>query len=717
MCNQCIDKAKKEDRCRHCEHFDYECTLTKPRKKRLYGSADHVRAQIAVLEALVKGLIPNADLSTLDSMQEVARILGIPLPEMGDGKSQSTQNRQGRDGASVFVEQNQRLVQDQQGQGQYIGPAISYFFQLKLRTLLGRRPQRQTCQMYLFGCNPTEETLKPSASTIVSEVDVRVVAQPLQSDFIAGAAQHPHLLLDTSVIGGLIQSYFDHVNVDFPVLHKASFLEASEYWRADAKSVDPAWVCGLLCVLILGRRINPAGTMQTQQQRWWTHIKSLLPTIIFTSSIQSIQALMLTALHLHNTNHRNACWTLTGAAVRIAIAIGLDRDEVICEGPQVNQELRKSLRWTLYGFEQIQVSSHDRPSALEGAVCSTKPPIQRILGVGSSSHPPEYILWSTRLVSILGLACRTLPAASNQVNSTGPLSPVAGLLRDLSRWYGSLPQHLSMRVFNTIPAAFQRSVLLLHIQYHYNVFLLTRYPLLQHLATMPEESSSDPKQKEIESTAQICCESGRKSCELLLQLDQTGNFNAVTWLDVYFVYSSTLVLTLSIMRDRARQESEESSDNGSLSLLYDCAAMVSRHSGNPMMPGTMRRWVGIICDLNMLVQERLGSLQQAPSNDEGGSVVHSNAATPFVQLGSSSKTRYFPVPYMGMGVQHSTEYNFAKGDRSSSTTDGECTGTTPVTPFIDDDNAFFSWDSIASMLLGTETLDSALIDYSFGYQY
>ncbi|CAK43833.1 hypothetical protein M752DRAFT_317217 [Aspergillus phoenicis ATCC 13157] len=736
-CDRCKSRKQKcqrlpnEDRCEHCIRMNYGCKVTRPRKQRLYGSAELVRYKIALLEALVKGLVPSADLNSIESMRELGQSLGIKLPEEVDNTYPPLLEMiQASEEANP--NKNEELVRDMEGQEQYIGPASSYFFQMKLRALLGlhRQAQGGKFQMYLFGRNPSEDTLR-YAREILTEADIRAVAEPQQVEVSANAVQYPSPLLDRSVINGLIRAYFDNVNIDFPVLHEASFLEIYDVWRLSPQSVDRAWVCELLCVLLLGRRISPLGTTETQQQKWWTHVESLLPTIIFTNNILSVQALMLAALHLHNTNHRDACWTLTGAAARIAIAIGLHRDEIICEGPRLAKELRKSLWWTLYAFEQIQVSSHDRPSAIDSTMCSTTSPHERVLGMGSSNWPPTYTLWSARLVTILGLVCRALPTATSENGRTGLLSPTAGLLRDLSRWLYSLPQHLTLSVLRTLPDGFKRPVLLLHIQYHYTVSLLTRCALLQLLASVSQNSEANPNDEEVKANAKVCCESGRKACELLLQLDELGKFNPVTWWDVYYVYSSTLVLTLSILCDRARPDSDKTVTDKDVSLLHDCASMLMRHSSNPMMPATMLRWTGAIRDVDVLLNERSAPAQPPPVRDDpvNNEPVSENALVP---LGSSM--REITAPYSGMevalgpstelavsqmglinmpfqnygaGMDPLTDQSVAQMDPTMVYANGGHIDQLMSMPLLGDDNAIFSWDSIGSMLLGTEAFNAA----------
>ncbi|OKL59919.1 hypothetical protein UA08_04734 [Talaromyces atroroseus] len=529
-CDRCKSRKHKchripgQPRCQHCQQHDYQCIITKPRKT----------ASIRQRRSF-RGLIPETDVGDLNALRAVGRSLGIPLPE-DKGSAGPIQQP---DSIDPLPKESKTLVHDRQGQGQYIGPASSYVFQMRLRTLLGRESQGRYGQMTL---------------------------------------------------DELVRVYFDRVNSDFPVLHEAAFLETFDKWRVAPDSVDRAWLCSLLCVLILGVRAqkgsfanNNHSSMLADEQRWWSHVETLLPGVLFTSSVNSVQTLLLAALHLHNTNHRDACWTITGAAGRIAIAIGLHRDEIEPAGPRLARELRKVLWWTLYGFEQMQVSSHDRPSAIDATKCSTAAPRERILGSSGFFGPPDYILCWTQLVKLLGLVCRDLPTITTSAETyIGPLSPTASLLRDLSRWHNSLPVHLALPEAVTLPDAFRRPTLLLHIQYHYAVTLLTRYALLLYYqATLrPEESATE----EIARMAKVCSCSGRRACELLLKLDEISEFNAGTWWDVYYLYSSTLVVTLSILCDQ-QMFSEP------LVLLDKCTAMAERHgASNPMMPGTMQLW-------------------------------------------------------------------------------------------------------------------------------
>ena len=625
-CDRCKTRKQKciigpdDEKCRHCLKYGYDCAITKPRKQRFYGSLEAHGTKMAVLESIVKGLVPEIDTSNLDDIKEMGRSLGIPLPEIGAASSSSQEQP-----STAVVERNnttketEQLVHDLQGQGQYIGRSSSYFFQMKLRALVGRNPDGTIGKMYLFGPNPA--TIRPDLASLDDQIDA--IDIPSISDSTSpnsmistNAESTP---IDHATILLLVRAFFERINCDFPVLHEATFLAMLDEWRKTPTAMDPTWLCSFLCVLILARRVCDAQLPEDQEERWWAKIQSLLSKVIFTSSLTSIQALMLAALHLHNVGSRDTCWTLTGAAVRIGFAIGLHRDSVDIKGTPLTREMRKNVWWTLYAFEQIQVSSHDRPSAIDNAKYLGGSPRQAILDMGSS-NPPEYMTWSNRLLVLLGAACRALPDAA-QGGYSGPLSPAAGLLRELSRWRTSLPQHLRMDVIEAVAPSFHRPLILLHVQYHYIVSLIARNALLSRFSSI---SKKDTKAADsLGSMSDVCGESARLACQYLLMLDSMGKYNAVTWWDTYYLYSCTLVLALSIMCEYSSNKRDAAGE--SQRLLNRCTDMAARHLTNPMVPGTMRRWLHVVVELNTMIVDFVQS--QAEQNEASASSLEASAAS------------------------------------------------------------------------------------------
>lgn len=652
-CDKCKSRKQKCDKligqttCRYCELRGIECSITHPRKKRLYGSVEGVGNRLALLESLVKGLLPEADLSSNDEMRQLGKSLGIPLPvliedvagSMGGEKSESGRKQQ--DDESILP-----LLPDQQGQVQYIGPASSFSFHLKMRRLMGNY---SSFEFAMFGKNAADQEtgILGGLQSPQGQEQLTDERRPSYGPSDCNSPSDAVREIDGPILDALIDAYFDIVHSDFPVLHEASFRETYEIWSAsDANSAaNPVWLCGLLCVLILSRRVVQFAIPEEAEQKWWRHVQTLLPTVFFASNVFAVQALMLGALHLHNTNHRDACWNLTGTAIRIAFAIGLHRDDVkhiqsplgrvshllllsssishsksisqisLCSHPTIGrskltrrsqqQELRKQLWWTLYAFEQMQVSSYDRPSAIEHTLTLVGCPNERIVG---SHCPQDYLKYSQSLIILMGSATRILNLAGVGISTeeayTKPLSPAASVLRDLRRWKEELPSHLSLQNIDSLAPSSRRPLILLHIQFHYTVILMSRSSLLRK-ATLLSKNTEEVLAQSTISISDTCIESGRALGGLINKLESINKFNPFTWWDIFYTVSSTLILMLDIncnIKQRSLSPVAESPV-----ILGELVSLMAKQLEHPRVPGSMKKWVTVVMEVGRIADQMVSS--------------------------------------------------------------------------------------------------------------
>ncbi|PQE24625.1 hypothetical protein CJF32_00011031 [Rutstroemia sp. NJR-2017a WRK4] len=562
-CDKCKSRKQKCDRmlgqeqCRYCELHRLTCTTNQPRKKRFYGNVEGLGGRLILLESLVKGLLPEADLSGVNEMQQLGKALGIPLPQIEDGSSSGPAHSE-NNSTSSEEEQSLPLLPDQQGQVQYIGPSSSFSFHLKLRRLIGNYT---TYEFAMFGRNAAEHTdlLDTSNINITKADSCRNIEETNHTNLINapsdyGSPSETIREIDGHVIDCLVDAYFDIIHSDFPVLHEASFRETYEQWSLNTQAPN--------------------------------------------------SALMLAALHLHNNTHRDACWNLTGTAVRIAFAIGLHRDDVKHGSSPLGRELMKQLWWTLYAFEQMQVSSYDRPSAMESNVSSVGYPNERIVGVAGHC-PQDFMKWSQKLVVLLGSACKALNVAGIKNSATEdvyakPLSPAAAILRDLNRWKVELPAHLRLEVVDSVAPSSQRPLILLHIQYYYTQILMTRSALLRR-ATALSKNNSTPMSQIVHSTSETCIDAGRNLGRLLLKLESIKKFNPYTWWDVFYTVASALVLVLDIScrtKEQALSSIPESRD-----ILRNLSNLMSEVLQDPKVPDSMKKWATIVCEVKSVADE------------------------------------------------------------------------------------------------------------------
>ncbi|EPE36529.1 Zn2/Cys6 DNA-binding protein [Glarea lozoyensis ATCC 20868] len=619
-CDKCKTRKQKCDRimsqsqCRYCQLHAIACTTTQPRKKRLYGNAESIGGRLVLLESLVKGLVPEADLSTNDEMQQLGKSLGIPLPVIeesiatGDADAIETKDD----------DYTLPLLPDQQGQVQYIGPSSSFSFHLHLRKLIGNDA---ACEFSMFGQNAADQYETAENPLVVSKRQNSLGSEDrrgsVPTDY--GSPSDAVREIDGPVLETLVDTYFDVIHSDFPVLHEASFRGTYETWSLSSSSADPSWLCGLLCVLILSRRVASITIPDEAERKWWRHVQTLLPTVFFTSNLYTVQALMLAALHLHNTSHRDACWNITGTAVRIAFAIGLHRDDVKHTQSPLGRELRKQLWWTLYAFEHMQVSSYDRPSAIAYTLSSVSFPNERIVGVAGHC-PQDFMKWSQRLVVLLGSACRALnPTGSGSTSAedaySGPLSPAAGVLRELDKWKEALPLHLRLEVTDSLAPSSQRPLLLLHVQFYYIRVLMSRAALLRRATRMSKdpESTLTPT---LLTVSETCIDSGRSLACIMRKLGAINKFNSCTWWDIFYTVASSLILVLDIICHVKQGKHETLAD--SQKLLHDLATMVSSQLDSSKVPGSMRTWGAIVIEVSAMADQYVLTFHRAGKDEQQG---------------------------------------------------------------------------------------------------
>lgn len=111
-----------------------------------------VGSRITLLESLVKGLLPEANLSSNSELQQIGKSLGIPLPILED--TNGTAEEAEKEAAENEEESAIQVIPDQQHQNQYVGPSSSFLFHLKLRRMLGNY---SVFEFAMFGNNAADQ--------------------------------------------------------------------------------------------------------------------------------------------------------------------------------------------------------------------------------------------------------------------------------------------------------------------------------------------------------------------------------------------------------------------------------------------------------------------------------------------------------------------------------------------------------------------------------
>jgi hypothetical protein len=412
------------------------------------------------------------------------------------------------------------FFEDLLGLPQYIGPTGSYTLLVTLRQMLSVR--------YSPGISPPE-----AAQTMGLSTHYTSSFPPAQSFDLP-----PRDIADT-----LIETFFVKVHRDFPLFHRAIFQTSYESMWSSVPETDPAWLMTLYMVFVLALEMTAdngsAQRRREAQSRYLAKAKTFLPEVIAGCTLSHVQALMLYSLQMHISRERNASWNITGAAIRMAVAIGLHRNGVNPKCGPLERELRKRVWWTIYAFERLECSSLGRPSVIDDSECNTPVPREGFLDMGDIL-PIGHLEAQAHLLRLIGVICK------NQYKSHELSVDHVGFVRDISKqldtWHRDLPAHLRMGTES--PKLHFRSIAMLHLQHQYAMTLLVRSFLASRARHQADSSDGAPALTVVDGFARQCTDAAIVGIDLLQALFSKSCFNSKTSWDVYFMESFSMILAI-----------------------------------------------------------------------------------------------------------------------------------------------------------------------------
>jgi hypothetical protein len=640
---KCLRMSTTES-CRACNELKQQCSTTEPRKRRMYpnlpariapGPAAVFHPETTSIRAPPPPVSqPTSSVMTRMPPTPSRSVLPATTPHLADTGTRPMAHRPKRS-------HKEHLFEDSKGFPRYIGPIGSYTLLVKLWEVMA---------------------LKCAAMT-----HSRDNAQTMgQSNLLLGASESNINLPPREVADALVDLFFERVHCDFPIFHRALFQEAYEGMWSYHPDTEAAWLMSLSMVFVLGleaasqssTRVPGLRNKDELRKQYLSKTQDLLLEVISGSMLSNVQALMLYCRYLHITRNRDACWNITGSAIRVAIAIGLHRNGVHTKCSPLERELRKRIWWTLYAFERMECSSLGRTSAIDDDECNVGIPTEGLLDMGDTT-PLGYVDALSELMKILGSICKHQYGLEELSRDQIEFAVMTSNI--LESWYSRLPSHLRLESYS--PKSHLRGIYLLHIQYHYTVTLLYR-PFLLSLATKPQP----PDQRNTTASSPYAkrgVASAKAAVSILDQLFRAGLFNSKTCWDVYFIEAICMILAMGRLAD----DNELKNDDAILKSLSTCVHIL--RECKEFSP-TMQRFAVVTTDFaQALVSDSppAGSAQEPPVPQRDDDSDENSVATTIASQAGSADGFYMPVnsnyangPY-GTGDLHNqfvTPWNFAE---------------------------------------------------------
>lgn len=348
----------------------------------------------------------------------------------------------------------------------------------------------------------------------------------------------------------LIDAYFNRVQIFVPMLDEPSF-------RADylnGRRHDAPWLALLNMVFAMGSIVANKSDDHTHIN-FYNRAKDQLGIDSFGSGyLETLQALALMGgYYLHYINRPNMANAVTGAALRMACAMGLHRESM----PEQNSsalimEQRRRTWWSLFCLDTWASTTLGRPSMGRWGTGITIRSPEENLDPVSVKNTQYFLVKLTPFQKVMGQNAGMIPLIENikfckistQIQDVLAQSP---LLRNEDRmildnqlvsWHDNLPWILK----STEPCAESihtaRSVMKWRYQ---NIRIVLYRPVLLNLANRGNESS--PTQEELAAVAK-CRAIAKQSIEDIAR-EWTPN-QMLGWNGVWFMYQASMIPLVSM---------------------------------------------------------------------------------------------------------------------------------------------------------------------------
>lgn len=477
---------------------------------------------------------------------------------------------------------DERLIPTNYGVSHYVGPSSSFKFAATVRNMVGQCSMLQQDDHQLrrnthalradFANMKISKVIEPrepddsgndSGSVAGTDVNTSVSRTTSPSNTFTEPQMQSldgtlSLLPPRNVADALVAGFFDRVHPDFPLFHRSTFQQRYETsWEGPSESAQKtelAWMCCLFMVFVLGAQALEEHDVEQSsqlQKRYLALARARLHKLVTTSSLQNVQALALLMLYEHNSGERNTAWMLVGSAARMAISLGLHRDNTAGSFDTIERNIRRRVWWSLYMFEHELSVVLGRPSGIDDAEVYVGLPDENIIEPAGCPHILKSSIQLTQLETKMRIALFPLPRQQEIVLSAAHTNATSNVLRSLDTWFANLPPHLRPELKSLLPAH-QRAILLLHVRYQYTKTVATRpYLLLKANNDISMLSGRGPQHYDQENEARIlseaCCASAHETLKCLLTLGTAALINGTSWLDVYFAYHAILVICLDFL--------------------------------------------------------------------------------------------------------------------------------------------------------------------------
>ncbi|KAJ5287355.1 hypothetical protein N7478_003041 [Penicillium angulare] len=327
------------------------------------------------------------------------------------------------------------------------------------------------------------KTAAPEASAEAEPFEERWRATQLQSGS-SSVANSITCLPPRYVAEFLVQIFFKYAQTNNWYIEEDWLCDKLNICYTNPASLstdDSGAVCAILMVLAVGTQFahmespTPVNCLPQESAANQDHhfsedevgltfyqfASKLLPDIIATASVRSVQACLLIGTYLLPLDTSGLCYTYFGLALKLAIQNGMHR-RYHGEGLSSRMvETRNRVFWTAYTIEKRISILHGRPASLADADVDAPLPVD-FPGLMPATQPSNH----TNMVTLITLTLK-LGQVSNEISSLRTcrkgqqqdcLERLLNIRKHLIEWWSTLPEETNCRDLNPNGPLFRSNV-------------------------------------------------------------------------------------------------------------------------------------------------------------------------------------------------------------------------------------------------------------------
>jgi transcriptional regulatory protein GAL4 len=174
----------------------------------------------------------------------------------------------------------------------------------------------------------------------------------------AGSWLQAQPILTRAVVDTLVDAYFAHYHLTFPILHEPTF---RQHYQSLHERPKGTWHTLANLVAALGSFVSSKSSDDTDINLF-NSVKSYLTIdALEAGSLGLVQAFAMAANYLQKRNRPNSGYNYGGVALRLAISLGLHKEFEGWKAAPLKKEIRRRVWWSLCVLDVGATITYGRP--------------------------------------------------------------------------------------------------------------------------------------------------------------------------------------------------------------------------------------------------------------------------------------------------------------------------------------------------------------------